>query len=69
MTAGFTYKNGKMTVDNGCPKCEKLAEEYWKRWGTFPDVLCLDCRIEQADADVLKAMNRLEELQKRKERK
>ena len=42
-------------MDNGCPECEAIGG------------LCLDCRIEQADADVSHAMNRLEELQKLKQ--
>ena len=30
--------------------------------------LCIDCRLEQAEHDVLKAMNRVEELKKVKEK-
>lgn len=45
-------------MKNGCPKCEKLP----------PDELCLDCQIEQADWEVLSAMNKLERLQRIKER-
>ena len=45
-------------MDNGCPKCEKLAI----------NDLCLDHQLEQADADVLKAMNRYKELKKKKEK-
>ena len=29
--------------------------------------ICIDCRLEQAEHDVLKAMNRVEELKKEKE--
>ena len=45
-------------MDNGCPKCEKLGEYE----------LCLDHRLEQAEHDVLKAMNRVEELKRKKEK-
>ena len=44
-------------MDNGCPKCEKLGEYE----------LCLDHRLEQAEHDVFKAMNRVEELKKEKQ--
>jgi len=42
-------------MDNGCPECAKTKG------------LCIDCRLEQAEHDVLKAMNRVEELKKEKE--
>jgi len=44
-------------MDNGCPKCALLDF----------DKLCIDCQLEQADADVLKAMNRRAELEQKKE--
>lgn len=44
-------------MNNGCLKCGILSE--------FD--ICLEHQIEQADADVLKAMNRLAELKKEKE--
>lgn len=60
-------------MDNGCPKCEKIAKEHEEKYGTyyaFPSAstLCLGCQLEQADADVLKAMNRQAELKKKKEK-
>ena len=55
-------------MDNGCSKCEAIAKEHFGRWGTFGCDLCIDCRIEQAEHDVLKAMNRVEELKKVKEK-
>ncbi len=39
-------------MTNGCPKCEKLPM----------NDMCLKHQLEQADADVLKAMNRVEEI-------
>ena len=49
-------------MDNGCPECEKI-----KGPPRYPGDhgLCLDCQLEQADADVVQAMNRYEELKKR----
>jgi len=44
-------------MDNGCPKCEKLGEYE----------LCFDHRLAQAEHDVLKAMNIVEELKKEKQ--
>lgn len=41
-------------MNNGCPQCEKIKG------------LCLDCQIEQADADVARAMRILEELKRKK---
>ena len=57
-------------MDNGCPECEKLAiEKYGNHIVPFHLTgLCLDCQLEQADADVLKAMNRYKELKKKKEK-
>ena len=51
-------------MDNGCPKCKKLFDEH-----IIGELLqlCIDCRLEQAEHDVLKAMNRVEELKKEKE--
>jgi len=43
-------------MGSGCPECEDIQN------------LCLDCQLEQADADVLKAMNRYKELKKKKEK-
>jgi len=40
-------------MDSKCPKCEDIQN------------LCLDLQLEQADADVLKAMNRVEEIKKK----
>jgi hypothetical protein len=44
----------KFSPKTGCPKCDEAGE------------MCIDCQIEQADANVLKAMNRLEELKAKK---
>lgn len=44
-------------MDNGCPKCAVLDF----------DKLCIDCRLEQADADVCQAISRREKLEKEKE--
>ncbi len=41
---------------NGCEKCAQV------------EGLCLDCEIEQADADVCRAMHLLERLQKKKQK-
>jgi len=46
----------KSYVDNGCPQCEQI------------NGLCLDCQCEQADADVVQAMSRREELERKKEK-
>ena len=43
-------------MDNGCPQCEQI------------NGLCLDCQLEQADADVVQAMSRREELERKKEK-
>ena len=43
-------------MDNGCPQCEEI------------NGLCLDCQCEQADADVVQAMSRREELERKKEK-
>jgi len=51
---------------NGCPKCEKLAKEYYGRWGSFAFTPCIDCRIEQAEHDVLKAMSIVKGLKQEK---
>ena len=52
-------------MDNGCPECEKI-----KGPPRYPGDhgLCLDCQLEQAEHDVLKAMNRVEELKRKKEK-
>lgn len=42
-------------MQNGCPECEKLPG----------GDICLDCQLEQAEADVLKAMNRVEEIKQK----
>jgi len=49
---------------NGCPKCEELFENH-----VIGEQLnlCIDCRIEQAEHDVLRDMNIVEELKKEKE--
>jgi len=44
-------------MTNGCPQCEHVDEDH----------LCLDCQIEQADSDVCRAMNVLEQLRRKKE--
>ena len=44
--------------DTGCLKCDLLPG----------DELCIDCRLEQADADVVQAMSRREELERKKEK-
>ena len=44
-------------MDKGCEECNKM-----------PGInICIDHKIEQAEHDVLKAMNRVEELKKEKE--
>ena len=45
-------------VDNGCIQCAELGGS---------DELCIDCQIEQADADVNRAMNTLEKLKREKQ--
>ena len=45
-------------MKNGCPICEQLAESE----------ICIDCKIAEAEHDVLKAMNRVEELERKKEK-
>ena len=55
-------------MDNGCPKCEKIARDSFLGDYGFTDELCIDCRLEQAEHDVLKAMNRVEELKRKKEK-
>jgi len=52
-------------MGSGCPKCREiyLNRVRGETWG-----ICLDCQLEQADADVLKAMNRYKELKKKKEK-
>ena len=45
----------KSYVDNGCPQCEQI------------NGLCLDCQLEQAEHDVLRDMNIVEQLKKEKE--
>ena len=49
---------------NGCKKCEAI-----KGPPRFPgdQGICFDHRLEQAEHDVLKAMNIVEELKKEKE--
>ena len=51
-------------MDNGCPKCEELAKKYFTQYGLdVPfEPLCLECRLKQAEADLLKAINRVEEI-------
>ena len=39
-------------MGSGCPECEDIQN------------LCLGCQLEQADADVLKAMNAVERIKK-----
>ena len=51
---GEKYDFSKYT---GCSNCDILPD----------NELCLDCQIEQADADVARAMRILEELKKEKE--
>ncbi len=50
-------------MDNGCPKCSRLIVN------GIAMVLCLDCQLEQAEADKLKAMNRVEEIKQEQELK
>lgn len=49
-------------MNNGCPKCEKI-----KGPPRYPgdQGICLGCQLEQADSDVLQAMNRVEELKQK----
>ena len=59
-----------MTMLNGCPKCEKLArEKYGDRniSSHYAMILCLDCQIEQAEATVIQAITKVEQLKKEKE--
>jgi len=44
-------------MDNGCPKCALLDF----------DKLCIDCRLEQAEHNLLRDMDIVEELKKEKE--
>jgi len=44
-------------MDNGCPKCALLDF----------DKLCIDCRFEQAEHNLLRDMDIVEELKKEKE--
>ena len=46
-------------MDNGCPICEQLGESE----------ICIDCRLEQAEHDVLRDMNIVERLKKEKANK
>lgn len=54
-------------MDNGCPKCKEILDK--AKWLHFDHSknLCIDCRIEQAEHDVLRDMNIVEELKKEKE--
>jgi len=54
-------------MDNGCPKCEELAKVRFISGGVFSGEPCIDCRLEQAEHDVLRDMNRVEQLKKEKE--
>ncbi len=56
-TNGKTKPSKEKPMDNGCPKCEKLGEYE----------LCFDHRLAQAEHDVLRDMNIVEELKKEKE--
>ena len=51
-------------MDNGCPQCKKLFDEH-----IIGELLqlCIDCRLEQAEHDVLRDMNIVEQLKKEKE--
>lgn len=51
-------------MDNGCPECKKLPlYRRYKRDGSMN--LCLTCQLEQAEATVLQAMNRVEEVKQK----
>ena len=50
-------------MDNGCPKCKKLTDDYI--FGHTLLDICLGCQLEQADSDVLKAMNKVEKLKQK----
>ena len=55
-------------VDNGCPKCEKLAiEKYGKRnlSSCYAMILCLDCQLEQVEATKEQAENQVEEIKQK----
>lgn len=54
-------------MSNGCPKCEKKRKE--AKWLNMDEKenLCIDCQIEQAEIDVLRDMEIVEKLKKRKE--
>ena len=49
-------------MGSGCPKCREiyLNRVRGETWG-----ICLDFQLEQADADVLKAMNRVEDIKQK----
>jgi hypothetical protein len=49
-------------MDNGCPKCKKLAEDHVI--GEYFE-LCLDCQLEQADADLSRDMKLVEKIKKK----
>ncbi len=48
-------------MDNGCPKCEKLA----KKNQYYPTDACLGCQLEQAEATALQAMNEVERIKQK----
>ena len=62
MDKGFVYENGRMMVNNGCPKCEELVNKHVI--GEYYE-LCLKCQLEQAEATVLQDMNRVEEIKQK----
>ena len=51
-------------MDNGCPKCKELFDNHVIGEQLS---LCVDCRLEQAEYDVLRDMNIVERLKKEKE--
>lgn len=52
-------------MDNGCPKCEKLAYESFMNNKGFSADLCLRCQLEQAEQDRDVAIKKVEELKQK----
>ena len=54
---GLSKTSRETPMDNGCPKCALLDF----------DKLCIDCRLEQAEHNLLRDMDIVEKLKKEKE--
>ena len=54
-------------MDNGCPECEKLAiEKYGNHIVPFHLTgLCLDCQLEQAEWEMFRWMNTIEDIKQK----